>query len=94
MIQIHQFLVYILKYLENTYDIRDECVEYLELNISPHHIHRTKAEHKRAIFVLSTTISEIISKEDNNMVPSTVVNGLAELAKRSQKEIVKHNMEV
>ncbi|MGC9516315.1 MAG: UPF0058 family protein [Methanomicrobiales archaeon] len=88
MIQLHQFLVYILKYLENGYEIRMECDEYLSLNISPHHIHRTKAEHKYAIFVLSSAISEIIAKENTDTLPSNVVNGLSELAKRSKKEMI------
>lgn len=89
MIQLHQFLVYVLKYLENEYDIKDECKEYFPLNISPHHIHRTKAEHKYAIFVLSSAISEILAKKENNNLPPNVVNGLSELAKRSRKELVK-----
>ncbi len=88
MIQLHQFLVYVLKYLENGYEIRMECDEYLSLSISPHHIHRTKAEHKYAIFVLSSAISEIIAKENSDTLPTNVVNGLSELAKRSKKEMI------
>lgn len=87
MIQIHQFLVYILKYLEKDEEVKKECKEYFELNISPHHIHRTKAEHKHAIFVLSTTISGIIAKREKEMIPPNVVNALSELSKRSKKEI-------
>ncbi|MBM4241217.1 MAG: UPF0058 family protein [Euryarchaeota archaeon] len=89
LIQIHQFLVYMLKYLENGYEVKSECNEYMSLNISPHHIHRTKAEHKYAIFVLSGSILEIIAKTDNGMLPTTVVNGLSELAKRSRKEMIR-----
>jgi len=89
MIQLHQFLVYILKYLENGYDIEKECEKYFSLNISPHHIHRTKAEHKYAIFVLSTAISEILAKQGNDTLPPNIVNGLSELAKRSKKELAK-----
>jgi hypothetical protein len=57
------------------------------LNISPHHIHRTKAEHKHAIFVLSNTISEVIIQENRDSVPSNVSNALLELIKRSRKEL-------
>src|SRR5665811_1030314 len=64
LIQIHQFLVYVLKNLEDEYTVKDECKEYICLNISPHHIHRTKAEHKYAIFVLSTAISEVIANNN------------------------------
>lgn len=87
MIQMHQFLVYVLKYLETESEIPNSCSEYISLNISPHHIHRTKAEHKHAIFVLSNTISEVILKEDEESVPSNVSNALTELVRRSKKEL-------
>lgn len=94
MIQMHQFLVYVLKFLETESEIPNSCSEYIALNISPHHIHRTKAEHKHAIFVLSNTISEIILKEDNDSVPTNVSNALSELVKRSKKELKVENAPV
>ena len=87
MIQMHQFLVYVLKYLETSDEIHSSCSEYIALNISPHHIHRTKAEHKHAIFVLSNTISEVILEENRDSVPSNVSNALSELVRRSKKEL-------
>lgn len=89
LIQLHQFLVYVLKSLEDGNEVKDECEEYFRLNISPHHIHRTKAEHKYAIFVLSGSISELIAKRNNGATPSNVANGLSELAKRSKKELIR-----
>lgn len=88
LIQIHQFLVYVLKNLEDEYTVKDECNEYIGLNISPHHIHRTKAEHKYAIFVLSTAISEVIAN-NNDGTSTNISNGLFELVKRSKKELIK-----
>ncbi|MDR0913268.1 MAG: UPF0058 family protein, partial [Methanobrevibacter sp.] len=64
MIQIHQFLVYLLKYLEKDENIQGYCQEYISLNISPHHIHKTKAEHKHAIFILSHTIAEVLNNSE------------------------------
>ena len=84
LIQLHQFLVYVLKHLDHEYEVKEECKDYLCLNISPHHIHRTKAEHKYAIFVLSNSISEIIAM-NNGGSSSNISNGLSELVKRSQK---------
>ena len=89
LIQLHQFLVYVLKYLEDGYEVKDECEEYFRLNISPHHIHRTKAEHKYAIFVLSESISEVVAKKNNGLNQTNVSNGLSELAKRSKKELIR-----
>jgi len=87
LIQLHQFLVYVLKYLEDEYEVKDECVEYFYINISPHHIHRTKAEHKYAIFVLSKLISELITKKNNKRPLPNTSNRLSELVKRSKKEL-------
>lgn len=89
LIQLHQFLVYVLKYLEDEYEVKDECEEYFHLNISPHHIHRTKAEHKYAIFVLSELISEMIAKKNTKGSLPNVSNGLSKLVKRSKKELIR-----
>ena len=87
MIQMHQFLVYVLKYLAENDQIRNDCGEYISLKISPHHIHKTKAEHKHAIFVLCKIISEIIDDKENDSIPDNVRNSLADLVTRSEKEI-------
>ena len=97
MIQLHQFLVYVLKYLDtDNYVLKyldtdnsahEFCEDYLALNISPHHIHRTKAEHKHAIFVLSNIISEVILNKEEGSVPPNVSNALRDLVRRSKKEL-------
>lgn len=93
MIQLHQFLVYVLKYLDTNDEAKQYCEEYLALNISPHHIHRTKAEHKHAIFVLSNSISELILNKDEGSVPPNVSSALADLVRRSKKELAKIEQE-
>ena len=87
MIQLHQFLVYVLKYLEEDTQITNDCSEYISLNISPHHIHKTKAEHKHAIFVLCKIISQVIADKEGNSIPENVRNSLADLVTRSEKEL-------
>lgn len=93
MIQLHQFLVYVLKYLDTNNEAHKYCEDYLALNISPHHIHRTKAEHKYAIFVLSNSISELILNMDEGSVPPNVSSALADLVRRSKKELSKFENE-
>lgn len=87
MIQLHQFLVYVLKYLAENDQIKNDCSEYMSLNISPHHIHKTKAEHKHAIFVLCKIIAQIVADRDSNSIPTNVCNSLADLVLRSEKEL-------
>ena len=87
MIQLHQFLVYVLKYLAEDDQITNDCSEYISLKISPHHIHKTKAEHKHAIFVLCKIISEIIAESDEDSIPENVRNSLSDLVTRSEAEL-------
>ena len=87
MIQLHQFLVYVLKYLAEDDQITNDCSEYISLKISPHHIHKTKAEHKHAIFVLCKIISEIIAEGEENSIPENVRNSLSDLVARSEAEL-------
>ena len=87
MIQMHQFLVYVLKYLAEDDQIKNDCSEYITLKISPHHIHKTKAEHKHAIFVLCKIISVIIAEREDNPIPENVRNSLSDLVRRSEAEL-------
>lgn len=87
MIQLHQFLVYVLKYLAEDDQIKNDCSEYISLKISPHHIHKTKAEHKHAIFVLCKIISVIIAEREDNPIPENVRNSLSDLVRRSEAEL-------
>ena len=47
MIQLHQFLVYVLKYLAEDDQITNDCSEYITLKISPHHIHKNSQDKSR-----------------------------------------------
>lgn len=88
MIQLHQFLVYVLKYLAENDQIKNDCSEYISLKISPHHIHKTKAEHKHAIFVLCKIISKLLADKEENAIPVNVYNSLSDLVVKSQQEMM------
>ena len=88
LIQLHQFLVYVLKYLDTDEKSHKACERYLVLNISPHHIHKTKAEHKHAVFVLSDVISEVILDKDVDTIPPNVQNALDDLVRKSERELI------
>ena len=86
LIQLHQLLIYLRKYIEKKYHCENnEFKEYDELNIYPHHIHRTKAEHIYAIFLLSSIIAKILS--DNGRIPRSVSNLLRVSGEKIKKEI-------
>jgi hypothetical protein len=87
MIQIHQFLLYVLKYLETEEKMHNTCSSYIDLNIRPHHIQKIKAEHKHAIFTLAYIISQVIQETDEESLPTNVTNSLNELIIRSRQEM-------
>ncbi len=60
--------------------------EYLSMDMSPHHIHKTKAEHKYAVLLLASGISRALA-ENSELVPITLSQRLNKLILRSKKEL-------
>lgn len=89
LIYIHQLLIYLMKFLVDNGVSKSFFQEYNSLGISPHHIHRTKAEHKYAIFVLAHGISTVLA-ENNEIVPRSIAKRLGELAERCKSEVKVH----
>ncbi|MHC1565173.1 MAG: UPF0058 family protein, partial [Candidatus Syntropharchaeales archaeon] len=56
LIQLHMFLVQLKDYFEKQ-GTNDDFSKYRQLDITPLQIHRSKADHKRAIFTLSNEIA-------------------------------------
>lgn len=61
LIHIHMFLAQLKKYYEENGSNCD-FMRYRELKISPFHVHRSKEEHKQAIFVLGLELASIAAK--------------------------------
>jgi hypothetical protein len=73
-----------MKFMVDNGASRSYFEEYSNLGISPHHIHKTKAEHKYAILLLAQEISEILSERD--IVPRDVAEGLGRMAEKCKEE--------
>ncbi len=65
-----------------------EFSQYQSLQISPIHVHRSKAEHKHAIFVLGKEIASIMSHDEFSGAGRTSVR-MQELASRTIDEFGK-----
>jgi len=85
LILLHQLLVYMRKNLNGKFS--EDFAKYDELNIHPHHIHRTKSEHTYAIFLLSSSIAKILSENGN--VPRSVASRLKDTGEKVGKEIAR-----
>ncbi len=86
LIHLHRLLIYLMKFLIENGVSKSFFDDYTALNISPHHIHRTKAEHKYAIFVLAWRISNVLA-ENSDAIPRSVAGRLSEIAERCKSDI-------
>jgi len=81
LIHIHSLLVQI-RTLVNENGYTTDFNEYDSLNITPLHIHRSKAEHKHAIFILGKELATSISSSEFSG-PARVSLRMDELAERA-----------
>jgi hypothetical protein len=65
LIHLHSLLVEIKKYFETEEDVEgDLFTDYEELGTSPVHIHKSKSEHKHAIFVLGEQLADRMTDDE------------------------------
>jgi len=64
LIHIHMLLAQLKKYCEEN-GWNCDFKKYRELNISPFQVHRSKEEHKQAIFVLGTELASVATQKLN-----------------------------
>ena len=89
LIQLHTLMAQIKKHFEGN-ESSCEFDEYHSLSISPVHIHRSKAEHKHAIFVLGNELASIISDDEYSGIGRTSAR-MHELASRNGCDVVHSN---
>ena len=80
LIHLHSLLVEIKKYFEDHEDVDEEIFEdYTSLNTSPVHIHKSKSEHKHAIFALGEKLADKMSEKHSEEIEARM-NELEEKA--------------
>ncbi len=80
LIQLHTLMAQIRKHFEHM-GMNKSFNEYDSLSISPLHVHRSKAEHKHAIFVLGNDIAAALSDDE--------VSGMGRTSERMQELAVR-----
>lgn len=65
LLQLHSLLCQVRKFFGQA-DLGDASVfaEYEDLSVSPQHIHKSKTDHKRAVFLLGKGLSEVVMGAD------------------------------
>jgi len=61
LIHLHMLLARLKKYCEES-ELDCDFTKYNELGISPFQVHRSKGEHKQAVFVLGTELVSMTAK--------------------------------
>ena len=61
LLQLHSLLCQVKRYFEDSgLPLDGEFRDYDSLSVSPQHIHKSKTDHKRAVFLLGKGLSEVI----------------------------------
>jgi hypothetical protein len=87
LIQLHTLMAQIKRHFEYM-GIDYKFSHYESLSISPLHVHRSKAEHKHAIFVLGNDLASVLSKDDLSGMGRTSTR-MQELAQRAGIHLMK-----
>lgn len=85
LIALHQFMFSIKENIEHE-NPGASFEQYNALKIHPSQVHKSKMEHKHAIFVLGEEIAEAM-KEVEPSASKRIAARMSELARRTEKEI-------
>lgn len=86
LLQLHHLFVCLMKFLLENGAPSSYFEDYLDIGISPHHIHKTKAEHKCAVLALASGISKALA-ENSDLVPHPLSQRLQRLYVRCKREL-------
>jgi hypothetical protein len=80
-------MVTIMEFFKQTEDIPDGLFEaYDELDVDPSHVHKSKSEHKHAVFVLGNALATAMS-EDEFSDAGRIGKRMQELADDAEQKI-------
>lgn len=67
LVHLHLLLAQLKKYCEEN-ELSCNFAKYNELGISPFQVHRSKEEHKQAVFVLGTELASLMVRSNTHLV--------------------------
>ena len=67
LVHLHLLLAQLKKYCEQN-DVDCDFAKYYELGISPFQVHRSKEEHKQAVFVLGTELASLTARNNGHFL--------------------------
>lgn len=65
LLELHKQMVMIMEYFREQDDINSALFDpYDQLDVSPDDVHKSKSEHKHAVFVLGNALSTAMSEDE------------------------------
>lgn len=87
LLELHEQLVTIMEYFSNREEVDAELFDaYHELDVDPSHVHKSKSEHKHAVFVLGNALASAMS-EDEFSSAGRIGKRMKELAEDAESKI-------
>ena len=87
LLELHEQMVMIMEYFRNQDDIATDLFDqYDELDVTPNDVHKSKSEHKHAVFVLGNALASALS-EDEFSNAGRIGKRMEELAEDAQQKL-------
>ncbi|MFC6614421.1 UPF0058 family protein [Halopenitus salinus] len=65
LLELHEQMVTIMEHFREREDVDSELFDpYEQLDIDPSHVHKSKSEHKHAVFVLGNALAAAMSEDE------------------------------
>jgi hypothetical protein len=65
LLELHEQMVVIMENFDEREEVSDNLFEpYHELDVDPSHVHKSKSEHKHAVFVLGNALASAMSEDE------------------------------
>lgn len=87
LLELHEELVIIMEYFSERAEVDESVFDpYHELDIDPSHVHKSKSEHKHAVFILGNALANAMT-EDEFSSAGRIGKRMKELAEDAESKI-------
>ncbi|MEF8841300.1 MAG: UPF0058 family protein [Haloarculaceae archaeon] len=87
LLELHEHMVAIMETFRRMDEVDGSLFDpYDELDVSPDDVHKSKSEHKHAVFVLGNALAEVMS-EDEFSDAGRIGKRMAELAEDAERKL-------
>ncbi|MFC6988828.1 UPF0058 family protein [Haloplanus sp. GCM10025708] len=87
LLELHEQMVAIMEYFRSRENVDSGLFEpYEQLSVDPSHVHKSKSEHKHAVFVLGNALASAMS-EDEFSDAGRIGKRMAELAEDAEEKL-------